>query len=94
MCRQKQNRPNKIILPILKKSPAVNTLICRAFLFFISGGSSWSAYKPNEGLSVTESEKFHSWQIDELAQAGVDFLIAETLPSVEEAKGIARAMEL
>ncbi|MCI5146399.1 MAG: hypothetical protein D3923_12930 [Candidatus Electrothrix sp. AR3] len=41
-----------------------------------------------------ESEQFHSWQIDQLAQAGVDFLIAVTLPNVEEAKGIARAMDM
>jgi len=50
-------------------------------------------YKPDEGLSVRESEEFHSWQIDQLAGAGVDFLIAQTLPNVEEARGIARAME-
>lgn len=50
-------------------------------------------YKPQEGLSASESERFHSWQIFQLAQAGVDFLIAETLPSVEEAVGIAKAME-
>jgi homocysteine S-methyltransferase len=50
-------------------------------------------YKPDEGLSARESQAFHSWQIDQLAEAGVDFLIAETLPNVEEAKGIARAME-
>jgi len=40
-----------------------------------------------------ESEEFHSWQLSQLKQGGVDFLIAETLPSVEEAIGIARAME-
>ena len=50
-------------------------------------------YKPEEGLSVSESEIFHSWQIDQLAQAGVDFLIAETLPNIEEAIGIAKAIE-
>lgn len=50
-------------------------------------------YKPDEGLSASEAEKFHSWQIDQLAQAGVDFLIAGTLPNVDEAMGIARAME-
>jgi S-methylmethionine-dependent homocysteine/selenocysteine methylase len=50
-------------------------------------------YKPEEGLSVAESEAFHSWQIDQLAQAGVDFLMAATLPNVHEAIGIARAME-
>ncbi len=50
-------------------------------------------YRPEEALSTTESERFHSWQIDRLAQAGVDFLYAATLPNIEEALGIARAME-
>lgn len=49
-------------------------------------------YRPDKGLSAEDAERFHSWQIHELAKAGVDFLIAETLPSVEEAIGIARAM--
>lgn len=49
-------------------------------------------YKPDEGLSVSESQKFHSWQINQLALAQVDFLIAQTLPSIEEAAGIAKAM--
>ncbi len=50
-------------------------------------------YKPEEGLSVSEAEIFHSWQIDQLSQAGVDFLIAETLPNIEEAIGMAKAIE-
>ncbi|MCP4257456.1 MAG: homocysteine S-methyltransferase family protein [Planctomycetes bacterium] len=50
-------------------------------------------YKPEEGLSISESEKFHCWQIDQLAQAGVDFIIAETLPNTVEAIGIAKAIE-
>jgi len=50
-------------------------------------------YLPNKALSASESEQFHSWQINQLSQGAVDFLIAETLPSVEEAVGIARAME-
>lgn len=50
-------------------------------------------YRPEEGLSTTASERFHSWQIDQLAQAGVDYLMAATLPNVEEAIGIAKAME-
>jgi S-methylmethionine-dependent homocysteine/selenocysteine methylase len=50
-------------------------------------------YQPNEGLSAAESEKFHSWQIDQLAKTDVDFLIAVTLPNAEEAKGMAKAME-
>lgn len=49
-------------------------------------------YKPQEGLSVAESEQFHSWQIIQLAKAGVDFLVAETLPNINEAMGIAKAM--
>ena len=51
------------------------------------------AYQPAEGLPAKDAEAFHAWQIGELAAAGVDFLIAETLPAVPEAVGIARAME-
>ena len=51
------------------------------------------AYSPAEGLSRAAAEKFHSWQIERLAQAGVDFLLAATLPSLDEAAGIALAME-
>lgn len=50
-------------------------------------------YKPDEGLGAPESERFHSWQMVQLAQAGADFLIAQTLPNVEEAVGIAKAMD-
>ena len=45
---------------------------------------------PMEAVIV---EQFHSWQISQLKQGGVDFIIAETLPSVEEATGIARALQ-
>jgi S-methylmethionine-dependent homocysteine/selenocysteine methylase len=50
-------------------------------------------YRPSEGLSATEAEQFHGWQIEQLARGGVDFLLAETLPNVQEALGIARAMQ-
>lgn len=49
-------------------------------------------YQPEEGLSAAEAEEFHSWQISQLADAGVDFIIAETLPCVDEAVGIAKAV--
>lgn len=49
-------------------------------------------YKPEEGLSPGDSERFHSWQINRLAEAGVDCLLATTLPNIQEAIGIARAM--
>lgn len=47
-------------------------------------------YKPEEGLSTKDAELFHAWQIDQLAEGGVDYLIAETLPNVDEALGIAK----
>ena len=50
-------------------------------------------YRPDQGLTAADAEKFHAWQIEQLIKAGVDFLIAETLPNIEEAVGIARAME-
>ncbi len=49
-------------------------------------------YQPDEGLSVQQAELFHRWQIEQLATAGVDFLIAETLPNINEALGIAKVM--
>jgi len=50
-------------------------------------------YRPEEGLSASDAEDFHAWQIQQLVEGGVDFLIAQTLPNVQEALGIARAME-
>lgn len=49
-------------------------------------------YKPEEGLSVEDAQRFHTWQLGQLKRGGVDFLIAETLPGLDEAIGIARAM--
>lgn len=61
---------------------------------FIGGmiGCKNDCYKPAEGLSREEAEEFHQWQIDRLAEAGVDVMMAATLPSVEEAIGVARAL--
>jgi S-methylmethionine-dependent homocysteine/selenocysteine methylase len=50
-------------------------------------------YKPQEGLAVGASMKFHSWQANRLSAAGADFLLAATLPAVPEAIGIALAMQ-
>lgn len=50
-------------------------------------------YKPDEGLSIKDSELFHTWQIDQLAKGGVDFLIAETIPNIYEALGMAKCLE-
>lgn len=55
-------------------------------------GCANDAYKPEESLSTEEAEEFHRYQLQRLAEAGVDFLIASTLPALSEAKGIAKAM--
>jgi S-methylmethionine-dependent homocysteine/selenocysteine methylase len=49
-------------------------------------------YRPAEGLSSAAAEDFHAWQARRLAVAGVDFLLAATLPAVPEATGLARAL--
>ncbi|MEI6209237.1 MAG: homocysteine S-methyltransferase family protein [Desulfuromonadales bacterium] len=49
------------------------------------------AYKPEESMTEREAAAFHSWQADALASAGVDFLLAATLPALSEAVGLARA---
>jgi len=49
------------------------------------------AYKPEEAMTECEAETFHSWQAEALATAGVDILLASTLPALSEAIGLARA---
>ncbi|WP_273274803.1 homocysteine S-methyltransferase family protein [Maribacter polysiphoniae] len=48
-------------------------------------------YTPGDGLSKEEAEEFHAWQLSELQKGGADFIIAETVPNVQEALGIAAA---
>jgi S-methylmethionine-dependent homocysteine/selenocysteine methylase len=50
-------------------------------------------YKPNEALSREEARKFHAWQIKSLVEGGVACILATTLPEVEEACGMALAMQ-
>lgn len=50
------------------------------------------AYKPEEAMTESEAATIHSWQAEALAAAGVDFLLASTLPSLSEAIGLARAL--
>lgn len=49
------------------------------------------AYNPSERLSEDDARAFHTWQAQELAATGVDFLLASTLPALSEATGIASA---
>jgi homocysteine S-methyltransferase len=50
-------------------------------------------YLPDEAPDTETAVALHSPQIDALAEAGVDFFKAQTLPSFAEARGIARALE-
>ena len=49
-------------------------------------------YDPVAALSVAEAEQFHAVQAQQLASTGLDFLLAQTMPAVTEAEGMARAM--
>ncbi|MDX1708228.1 MAG: homocysteine S-methyltransferase family protein [Desulfobacterales bacterium] len=50
------------------------------------------AYNQADALSSAEALAFHSWQANKLAGAGVDFLLAATLPALSEATGLAAAL--
>jgi len=50
-------------------------------------------YRPKLSPDADEAAEFHRTQILELASTEADFLLAQTLPAVPEALGIARSME-
>ena len=50
------------------------------------------SYDPREALTAEKAEAYHRPQAQELADAGVDFILAATLPAVSEALGIAAAV--
>jgi homocysteine S-methyltransferase len=50
------------------------------------------AYNPADALATAEARELHAWQATKLAEAGVDFLLAATLPALSEAAGLALAM--
>lgn len=51
-----------------------------------------NAYDPTEALAAADAHEFHDWQATMLAQTGIDFLLAATLPALSEAIGLASAM--
>ncbi|MEM9280461.1 MAG: homocysteine S-methyltransferase family protein [Verrucomicrobiota bacterium] len=55
-------------------------------------GPKSDCYRPDLAPDTEEAEDFHTTQIQELAVTPAEFLLAQTLPSVPEALGIARAM--
>ena len=46
-------------------------------------------YSPEVGLDRAESSLFHSWQIGQLVEAEVAVIIAQTMPAIDEALGMA-----
>jgi homocysteine S-methyltransferase len=55
-------------------------------------GPKGDGYLPQEAPLRDDAMKFHRPQIDTLAESGIDFLIAKTLPAFDEALGIAQCM--
>ncbi|MFI5633586.1 homocysteine S-methyltransferase [Streptomyces sp. NPDC051664] len=53
-----------------------------------------SEYRGRYGLSVRELERFHRPRIEALAAAGPDVLALETVPDVDEAEALLRAVEV
>jgi homocysteine S-methyltransferase len=61
---------------------------------FVGGllGPKNDCYTPEQALSAEAAYDFHMWQIEQLTRAGVDCIIAQTIPAVSEGMGIARAL--
>lgn len=55
-------------------------------------GCRGDAYRPEEALTESDAASFHAFQVNALADAGVDLLFAATVPSVREAAGMAAVM--
>jgi len=49
-------------------------------------------YTPAEALTRSEAKAYHSWQIEELSAGRADIIIAQTMPSISEAAGMADAL--
>ncbi len=46
-------------------------------------------YSPGAALTRSEAAEFHGWQIDQLVAADTEVIIAQTMPAVSEALGMA-----
>lgn len=51
-------------------------------------------YSPDATLGRTQAAEFHSWQIDELAEADTEVIVAQTMPAVSESLGMADRLAL
>lgn len=54
-------------------------------------GPRGDGYDPGAVMSAEEAMEYHRWQVDVLADAGVDMVTALTMTNVQEAEGIAGA---
>lgn len=50
------------------------------------------AYNTADALDADEAQAYHAYQVGRLASAGVDFLLASTIPASKEAAGMAAVM--
>jgi len=55
-------------------------------------GSAGDAYRPEQAPAAETAAAIHRPQIRELVDAGVDYLLAATIPAVSEAEGLSRVM--
>jgi homocysteine S-methyltransferase len=55
-------------------------------------GCRGDAYKPQEALPRAAARAFHRIQAQALAEAGADYLMASTMPELQEALGMAEAL--
>ncbi|MFN2355361.1 MAG: homocysteine S-methyltransferase family protein [Desulfopila sp.] len=46
-------------------------------------------YRADQALSSDDSAAYHAWQINELVTTGLDCIVAQTIPAVSEAMGMA-----
>lgn len=49
-------------------------------------------YKPDLALSTEQAKHYHAWQIDKLTSADPEVIIAQTIPAISEALGIAHLL--
>jgi homocysteine S-methyltransferase len=77
------NRDNVEFVRALSRSSGARTFVGALT------GPRGDAYRPEEAPSAAEAIRYHAPQIQELTQAGAEIIVSATLPSFEEAKGIA-----
>ena len=75
------------LLDLRDRHPATAPVLVGALI-----GPRNDCYRPDLALDAVAAEHFHSPQIAALASTAADFLLAQTLPAVGEALGIARAL--